>query len=254
MRRRRVLLLLAVSLVCAWLSYAHAAEFANEFEEYEHYSGTMCKSVPCARKDDKTVKYRVKKGDTVCSIARAYGTTSDKLIEYNNLCEGDIKSGSVLRIPSVRTEKEEKKEEPAKIRFIRRKDIAVAGESLSDNGSFMWPVSGARKVSADGESGVKPIGVVITAKSGARIVSAAPGVVEKVGRMRGFGNFVVVRHSDRLITVYACLDIVSVKKGDALAKGKEVGRLAGKENTFRFMVHRAGKPEDPLKYLPKKEG
>ena len=244
--RRKNSVLLAVTLICAWqASSVCAAEFASEFEEYEHYSSAAPEKTTM---EEAYVTYRVKKGDTLYSIARAHNITPDAVIDGNQLSDGgEIRAGKLLKIPAGKKCASSK---PTRRREAKTKPVSA---DISPCKSFVWPVSDVRKVHSDGEQGVNPLGVVITGRVGSRVVSAAPGVVEKIGRMRGFGNFVVVRHADSLITVYACIDTVSVKKGDALSRGEELGRLSGKDGSFRFMVHRSGKPENPLKYLPKRE-
>lgn len=240
---RGIILLLAAVLACAQLSSVRAGEFASEFEEYEFHSGASQTEEP---KDEAAVTYRVRKGDTVCTIARAHGISSDELMDENSLTSGAIRAGTVLRIPAS-------KQVRSKPRQQKRVKTKEAFAPVQTDEKFQWPVSGVRKVRSDAETGVSPLGVVISGKAGSKVVSAAPGVVEKVGRMRGYGTFVVVRHSDRLITVYACLGEVSVRRGDAVKRGEGVGKLPADENSLRFMVSRSGKPENPLRYLPKKE-
>lgn len=238
---RGIILLLAAVLVCAQLSFARAGEFASEFEEYEFHSGASQSAEP---EDEAAVTYRVRKGDSVCTIARAHGISSDRLMDENNLTSGAIRAGMVLRIPAA-------KQSRAKTRPQKKAKTKEVFAPVRTDEKFLWPVSGVRAVRSDAEKGVNPLGVLISGKAGAKVVSAAPGVVEKVGRMRGFGTFVVVRHSDRLITVYACLGEVSVRRGDAVKRGESVGKLPTDENSLRFMVSRSGKPEDPMRYLPK---
>lgn len=238
---RGIILLLAAVLACAQLTSARAGEFASEFEEYEFHSGAAQTEEP---KDEAAVTYRVRKGDTVSTIARAHGISNDELMDENNLSSGAIRAGMVLRIPAS-------KQARVKARPQKKAKTKEVFAPVPTTEKFQWPLAGVRKVCSDAEKGVNPLGVVISGKAGAKVVSAAPGVVEKVGRMRGYGTFVVVRHSDRLITVYACLGDVSVRRGDAVKRGESVGKLPADDTSLRFMVHRSGKPEDPMKYLPK---
>jgi lipoprotein NlpD len=242
MWRRAIPVLLAGSLVFAWFGPVLAAEFTSELEEYEFYSGTPQKK---SAKIQPTVTYCVRKGDTVSSIARAHNISTDALVDANNLT-GSLKAGSVLRVPCSGS--------AVKKRTAKKIVTKEVFAEVQSDGKFFWPVSGVRKVNSDAEKGVSPLGIVITGRAGSRVMSAAPGVVEKIGRMRGYGNFVVVRHADGIITVYAGLDTVSVRKGDSVRKGGEVGMLAADDGSLRFMVHRSGKAENPLKYLPKREG
>ncbi|HEY1405371.1 MAG TPA: M23 family metallopeptidase, partial [Spirochaetota bacterium] len=105
----------------------------------------------------------------------------------------------------------------------------------------------------DGEEGVRSIGVIITTE-GNTVRSTASGIVEKVGRMRGFGNFIVVRHAGGLVSVYSGLDSIRVREGDPVARGCELGSFDKARSDLHFMFHRSGKPEDPLKILPSEKG
>ena len=50
--------------------------------------------------------YTVKKGDSLYSIARTYGTTVDKLKDINNLTSNNLSIGQVLKLPSGDTTKD----------------------------------------------------------------------------------------------------------------------------------------------------
>ena len=247
-QRVLLFLLLAASVFSAGAVVpARAGEFANEFDEYEYHAKPEPKK-KSIKKDASSV-YRVRKGDTLYAVARLYKVAPDALMDENNLSGGNLKAGMVLRIPgqNIKPARENRKKPAAGSPVpVNREASGAAG--------FSWPVSSVRRVIRDGEKGVKPIGILITGRNGATICSSAPGIVEKVGRMRGFGNFVVVRHHNRVITVYTDLEDVTVKEGDAVSGGGVIGQLASDSNTLHFMLHRAGKPDDPLKYLPKREG
>jgi hypothetical protein len=57
-------------------------------------------SGPSAAEEPDAVAYRVRRGDTLWSIARRQGTTVETLTEMNGLSDAGIKAGQVLSIPA----------------------------------------------------------------------------------------------------------------------------------------------------------
>ena len=188
-----------------------------------------------AATNKKVITHRVKKGDTLYSISRKYGTSVESLCAINNISnKNNLYVGTVLKVPSA-----------------GRSSKNTPGKSNSGKPRFSWPVSPVIKYMKDGGDGVKSIGVYIQSRGRAEVRSSASGVVEKTGNMRGFGNYVVIRHGNRYLTVYSNLDDVFVRKGQRLPAGKVLGRVDARDCRLHFQINHAGKAEDPLKYLKK---
>ena len=183
----------------------------------------------------KIITYRVKKGDTLYSISRKYGTSVESLCAINNISnKNSLYVGTVLKVPSA-----------------GRSPKSTPETGNSSNPRFRWPVSPVVKYMKDGGNGVKSIGVYIQSRGRAEVRSSASGIVEKTGNMRGFGNYVVVRHGNRYLTVYSNLNDVFVREGQRLPAGKVLGRMDARDCKLHFQINHAGKAEDPLKYLKK---
>lgn len=182
------------------------------------------------------VYYIVKSGDTLFSIAKRSGVTLSQIQELNELKESSrIYKGMKLKIPS-RPLKSEKKITPAK----------NTGEGKP---GFRWPLKKVRSYSPDGGNGVKSIGILIKGTPGGEVVASEDGVVKKVGYMRGYGNYIVVKHESRYITVYSNLSDIDVKAGDSVVKGCRIGNISD-DMTLHFQIDKGGKPENPVKLLP----
>jgi len=69
------------------------------------------------------------------------------------------------------------------------------------------------------------LGVDYAAPSGTPVRSVGDGVIEFAGVQRGFGNVVKVKHQGSISTVYAHLSKISVRKGQAVAQGQNVGAV-----------------------------
>ena len=116
---------------------------------------------------------------------------------------------------------------------------------------WLWPTSG-RVIETFDDPRNK--GIDIAGNEGAPVQAAADGEVVYVGSaVRGYGNLVIVRHSDDFITAYAhnrkvlVAEKQSVKRGQPIA---ELGRSDADRPKLHFEIRHQGKPVDPLKYLP----
>jgi murein DD-endopeptidase MepM/ murein hydrolase activator NlpD len=96
-------------------------------------------------------------------------------------------------------------------------------------------------------------GLDIKAHTGEEIFAAAPGTVSFAGRQRGFGKLVVIDHGNRICTVYAHLSRLTVEEGQAVERGKLIGRIGKTGNAtgthLHFEIRKAGKALNPLDYL-----
>ena len=120
-----------------------------------------------------------------------------------------------------------------------------------------WPVEGPM-TSAFGMRfmGVLPSvhhGVDLRVPTGTPVRSALPGTVRWAGVMGGYGNVVWIDHSRGVITVYAHLDRISVRSGDRVSGGQEIG-LSGATGDvtgphLHFEVWKGGRPVDPVGFL-----
>lgn len=102
------------------------------------------------------------------------------------------------------------------------------------------------------QDGLERNGIGIQANESNPAVSAsADGTVRHVGNIEGYGNIVLIEHGERLITVYAHLDTMEVKKDQSVSRGSIIGALRsetpGELPVLYFEVRHKGKPVDPLK-------
>ncbi len=116
---------------------------------------------------------------------------------------------------------------------------------------WLWPTPGKVIETFDDP---RNKGIDIAGNEGAPVQAAADGEVVYVGSaVRGYGNLVIVRHSDDFITAYAhnrkvlVAEKQSVKRGQPIA---ELGRSDADRPKLHFEIRHQGKPVDPLKYLP----
>jgi murein DD-endopeptidase MepM/ murein hydrolase activator NlpD len=94
------------------------------------------------------------------------------------------------------------------------------------------------------------LGVDYAAPTGTPVRSVGQGVVDVAGTQNGFGNVVIVKHTNGQSTVYAHLSRIAVRAGQRVAQGETLGAVGatgwatGPHLHFEFRVN--GQHKDPL--------
>ena len=125
----------------------------------------------------------------------------------------------------------------------------------TQNGRFLWPVHG-RILGNYGLSNSEAHnqGINIAAPLGTLVRSIDSGTIAYVGNeVKGYGNLVLIRHSNGWISAYAHLDDVIVKKGDTVSAGEVIAKVGATggvgEPQLHFELRRGKKPVDPQEFL-----
>jgi len=133
---------------------------------------------------------------------------------------------------------------------------ASAGETSpatreADDITWVWPAAGA--VVAGFEEG-RNKGLTIVGKAGDPVLAAADGRVVYAGSsLRGYGNLVIIKHSDQYLSAYAHNQVLLVKDDQAVRRGQkiaEMGSTDAERVQLHFEIRRQGKPVDPARVLP----
>lgn len=177
--------------------------------------------------------YRVQRGDTLFSVSRKSGLPVDELCRLNGLDRSArLQAGTTLKLSS------------GKAQAARRETAHSSGPE------FKWPLRRIAGIRHDPGCGSRLRGIIITGRPGEAVVSSAGGTVGRVGEMRGYGRYVIIRHATGYMTVYANLDRVSVREGEAVSAGSTIGTIDHTDNRLHFQISRSGRPANPLLLLP----
>lgn len=133
---------------------------------------------------------------------------------------------------------------------------AVPGSAtVPGSPAWRWPAPGQvidRFVSGDQTRQ----GINIAGTSGQNVAAAADGVVVYSGAgLVGYGELIIIKHSDEWLSAYAhnrrrlVGEGTRVKAGDVIA---ELGRTGASRDMLHFEIRRHGKPVDPLGQLPRR--
>jgi len=119
------------------------------------------------------------------------------------------------------------------------------------NGDWVWPVKGKLLATFNGTTSK---GIDIAGKRGQPVLASAPGRVIFSGTgVRGMGKFIVIKHTDDLISVYGHNDEIFVKYGQSVTKGQKIAEMGSTDTDqvkLHFEIRRNGTPIDPLALLP----
>jgi murein DD-endopeptidase MepM/ murein hydrolase activator NlpD len=125
-------------------------------------------------------------------------------------------------------------------------DFIIRADSMG-NGLFATPRSGRRIHQ----------GIDLLAEVGEPVLAGRRGIVIAAGKNRGMGNFIVLRHSPSVTSIYGHLLRIYVAKGELVRQGDIIGAVGKTGNAnyqnmqphLHFEVRKNGIPQDPQLYL-----
>ena len=159
------------------------------------------------------IEYTVKKGDTIASIAKRYEADSDEIRRFNSISDEALAVGVEIIIPNA-----EPHQAPAK---TTKKTYGTGGGAKVASGWLVRPVSGVKTQGLHGYNGVD-----IGAPEGTAVYAAAAGevIISKSGAWNGgYGNYIVIKHSNGVETLYAHLSSNAVSVGTWVNQGDLIG-------------------------------
>ncbi|MGE6607923.1 murein hydrolase activator EnvC family protein [Halomonas sp. NPDC076908] len=127
---------------------------------------------------------------------------------------------------------------------------------VSTQGDLPWPVQGAISSNFNHRDGVHYNGIVIQASAGTPVTAVHTGRVVFADWMRGFGNLLIIDHGDQIMTLHAHLQQFSVRPGQQVNRGDEIGRVGDSGGQTRaalyFEVRRGGAPINPQRWIARR--
>ncbi len=234
---------------------------------------------------DEPLRHVVKRGETAFTIARLYSISAKALADWNGLSSDlAVREGQTLIIPLGTAEGTEPAAIETSANVVAPGDGSLtpeppsASEPLPDEETV--PVAEAKEeaekaepvspdleedrsvasaaqfaMPADGKiirpySKGKNDGIDIAAPAGTAVKAAAAGTVAAITVDTSGTPIIVLRHEDGILTVYAGVDSVTVKKGDAVARGQTIAKIkAGDPAFLHFEVRKGADSADPISYL-----
>ena len=210
------------------------------------------------------IHHQVVRGEAFYGIARRYGIPIQDLKAVNNLAEDYVlKAGDWLRIPRNGADVAVSQAAPVApaARPVPEEATTGAGGTAEAAGSgtpprstetrtvdaaVKWPVNAKAVQYMTG----KLSGVVLLGERSESVKNLTQGTVVSAGPYRGFGKVVIVQMPGGYLYVYGGCESLSVKEGDRVLPGAELGKLgidgvSSKPQLF-FLVYRSNNPVDPV--------
>lgn len=225
----------------------------------------------CATSFDKRGRYhKVRSGESIWTIAKAYRADVQDLAEFNNIFDpNQLEAGTRMYIPEKEKRpafkqlpsdvgEEAPKRRAKRSNKYREKDEDDYSKPIKTfRGKFIWPVDN-RVISPFGiRNGRRHDGIDIGARDGTTIKASAAGRVVFSGKMRGYGNLILIRHDDNFFTAYAhnqknkAKEGQGVKQGHVIATVGRTGRATGSH--LHFEIRHGQKARNPLFFLPERK-
>jgi murein DD-endopeptidase MepM/ murein hydrolase activator NlpD len=217
-------------------------------------------------------------GETLHSIARLYGKSVMVLAKANNLPPDTmVKVGEHIVIPDVQPGAAVAPRAQAQVAPPAGPSLAIAesphsarvatpeapapettiktAEPAGGLPSFRWPVRG-RVIASFGPTpnGLQNDGINLAVPEGTPVKAAEDGVVAYAGNeLKGYGNLVLVRHSNGFVTAYAHASDILVKRGETVKRGQVIAHSGQTGNVtspqLHFEIRKGSTPVDPSQYL-----
>lgn len=233
----------------------------------------------------------VKSGDTLMNLSRRHNIPPAQLAAANNIpVTTQLKIGSKINIPGGKTvaaapapQVVAEAPKPAAAPAVAAKPTVVASAEPQQKArvaaeapaaelpeaqspvkaadatnavpTFRWPVRG-RVITGYGakNNGKQNDGINVAVPEGTPVKAAEDGVVAYSGsELKGYGNLILVRHSNGYVTAYAHASELMVKRGDTIKRGQiiaksgQTGEVGSPQ--LHFEIRKGSSAVDPLQFL-----
>jgi len=230
--------------------------------------------------------YYVRKGDTLYAIAFGYGLDAMTVARLNGMSSPytiypgqkillippgggsqNAETGpgvqiSALKTPATVTTRATETQQPSDVEISEPPITAPVTSSAPSVASvtaeptdWNWPTEGrvirgfvAGDPARNGLDIAGTEGQPVTASSAGQVVYSGNGLI-------GYGELIILKHSEDMLSAYAHNRVRLVKEGDQVWAGQriaEMGRNSSDEQLLHFEIRQAGKPINPMTYLPSK--
>jgi murein DD-endopeptidase MepM/ murein hydrolase activator NlpD len=252
---------------------------------------TVPASRPVAAASAPPSVHVVNHGDTLLSIARRNHVSAAELARANGIePSAKLKLGMKLNVPGAKTAAVAPVAQPAvvavaqpvaasmapatkvatvtsdpqqKARLAQATTVedtsaetpVKAAEATGALPTFRWPVRGKVITSYGAKTnGKSNDGINLAVPEGTPVKAAEDGVVAYSGNeLKGYGNLVLIRHTNGYVTAYAHASELLVKRGDTIKRGQIIaksgqsGEVASPQ--LHFEIRKGSSPVDPLQFL-----
>jgi murein DD-endopeptidase MepM/ murein hydrolase activator NlpD len=205
---------------------------------------------PSRPPERKGVYHVVERHQTLYRICKTYGVDLKRVASINGIPDpSKIETGQRIFIPGAKK--------------VLKVEIYIDDVAAEQGGKsriaykeldFIWPVEGkisdvfaaAERRNHQGIDISSPLGTPIKASNAGKVIYSNNGV-------KGYGNLIILRHSEEYVTVYAHNQVNLVEEGAWAEKGQVIGKVGqtGRASGphLHFEIRKNNKPLDPFLFL-----
>ena len=198
----------------------------------------------------KGVYHVVERHQTLYRICKTYGVDIKEVASLNGITDqSKIQTGQRIFIPGAK--------KVLKVEIVIDDVVAGPDEKVRiayKKLDFVWPVEGKIVDLFEESEDKRHQGIDISSTLGTPIRAASAGkVIYSNNTIKGYGNLIILRHSDEYVTVYAHNQENIIEEGmwvereQIIGKVGKTGRATGPH--LHFEIRRNNKAVDPLPYL-----
>jgi lipoprotein NlpD len=213
-------------------------------------------------------EHMVLPNETLYSIARSQGVLFQALCNINNFPKNYmVKAGEKIKIPKAASAATPAPVQPPAPPLVQPVVQPVVQSNnapvlimpswaalerpsnvrqIPKNPAIRWPVSAKEIFYMNGN-----IGALVSGEESESVKSLTRGTVVHASPWRGYGNVAIIEAEGGYRYLYGACKTLSVRKGDAIEPGTELGKLgiypASGKPELVFIVSHNGSPVDPVK-------
>lgn len=191
---------------------------------------------------------KVKKGETIYSLAKKYQTEPQKIVNYpfNDFTDLDtfaLTAGQTLVLPDAVMP-----ETPAAL--VSPRLIAQVGVTKTGSGQFLWPTQG--KITQRPVSYHMAVDIANNALPPIQAADSGKVVLVEYAKY-GYGHHVMIDHGNGFQTLYGHMSEIYVTVGQNVSKGQVIGRMGSTGRSsgshLHFEIRKSGVLLNPLNFL-----
>ena len=140
-------------------------------------------------------------------------------------------------------------------------DVAVTRSFAKARGTMPYPVAGSltskygEAAGTAEDAGLRAKGITINARAGAQVVAPYDGIVAFAGPFRGYGQLLIIEHSEGYHSLLAGMGRIDIAVGQRVLAGEPIGLMNESASSSLYVeLRRDGQPINPLPWLADRTG
>lgn len=187
--------------------------------------------------DNTTITHKVKKGESLYSIAKKYGIPDYRyILEYNGIEGNEIYVGMELKIPKISNYTDY-----SSVSYVNNKSASYVSYKKVNKGKVVAKSKGERGTRSSNYSillqrFIAPIkswekiyptygGIEVESVDEEPVRAVGDGIVVFAKTLRGYGNTIIIQHPENIYSIYGYLKEINVKEGQNVSKGEIIAYL-----------------------------